>query len=85
MIPKPPAQPPSIANVTPAPPPALQGMAAKPKHAQPKRKAKAKQVLALQDQGSQHHEDAPDNKRTKTKVGMENDRDRAGDTTPISS
>ena len=85
MIPKPPAPPPSIANVAPAPPPPKAQpaapppqMAAKPKQAQPKRRAKPKQVLALQDQGSQHHEDAPDNKRTKTKVGMEDDRDPYG-------
>ena len=77
VIPNPPAPPPAIANVTPAPPPVLQVMAAKPKQAQAKRNARHRRILALQD-GREHHEDAPDNKRTKTKVGMEDDRDPYG-------
>ena len=77
VIPNPPAPPPAIANVTPAPPPVLQVMAAKPKQANAKSKAKHRRILALGD-GRPHHEDAPDNKRTKTKVEMADDRDPYG-------
>ena len=77
VIPNPPAPPPAIANVTPAPPPVLQVMAAKPKQTNAKSNARHRRILALGD-GRPHHEDAPDNKRTKTKVGMEDDRDPYG-------
>ena len=73
MIPKPPAPPPSIANVTPAlPPPKAKPSAPPPPKAkpaaQPRRNAKPKQALALQDQGRPHHEEAPASKTTKTKL-----------------
>jgi len=70
VIPKPPAPPPSIANVTPALPPPKAKPAAPPPPkakpaAQPRRNAKPKQALALQDQGRPHHEEAPDSKTKK--------------------